>query len=113
MKVDKKADTKVDTKVDNKADTKMDTRLQQEKKSVQAEKSAVTPQPPVMSAGPGTEGRRSKIKQRLALHCAKVGQKKKLKATNKARLKDKLQIIKQKMAEDENVWSSLQATKNK
>ena len=108
-----RVDTKMDTKMDGNMDSKVDSRLKEEEKSVPAENSAVTPRPPVMSPGPGTEGRRSKIKQRLALHCAKVGQKKKLKATNKARLKDKLQIIKQKMAEDENVWSSLQTTKNK
>ena len=81
---------RVDTNMDGKVDGKVDSRLKQEVKSV----SAVTPRPPVMSA-PETEGRRTKIKQTLALHCAKVGQKKKLKATNKARLKDKLQIIKQ------------------
>lgn len=80
---------------------------------VPPDSSSVSPLRPVLSSSPGTDGRKSKIKQRLALHCEKVGRKKKLKATNKARLKDKLQIIKQKMVEDEHVWSSLQSTKNK
>ena len=60
-----------------------------------------------------TEGKKSKIKETLALHCAKVGHKRKLKQTNKQRLKDKLQIIKQKMVEDEDVWSSLKSTNKK
>ena len=116
-KVDTKEDTKVDTKmgtkVDTKEDTKMDSRPKQDEKCVSPEGPAVSLRPLVLSAGPGTAARRSRIKQRLALHCEKVGNKKKLKATNKARLKDKLQIIKQKMVEDEHIWSSLQSTKNK
>ena len=118
-KVESRAESRVKSRAESRVESRMESRvesrvesgvslhLKQDEKSVPQESCAVTP------PGPGTEGRRSKMKQRLALHCEKVGQKKKLKATNKARLKDKLQIIKQKMAEDENVWSSLQSTKNK
>ena len=102
-----RVDTRVESRVESGVESVVSLHLKQDEKSVPPESCAVTP------PGPGTEGRRSKMKQRLALHCEKVGQKKKLKATNKARLKDKLQIIKQKLAEDENVWSSLQSTKNK
>lgn len=113
VRVHTNVDTKVDTRAETKADSKEDDRLKQDEKLVPPDSSSVSPLRPVLSSSPGTDGRKSKIKQRLALHCEKVGKKKKLKATNKARLKDKLQIIKQKMVEDEHVWSSLQSTKNK
>ena len=110
-KVESRAESRVKSRAESRVESRVESgvslHLKQDEKSVPPESCAVTP------PGPGTEGRRSKMKQRLALHCEKVGQKKKLKATNKARLKDKLQIIKQKLAEDENVWSSLQSTKNK
>ena len=82
-------------------DLRVDTRLKEENSSVSS---------PSHSASDGT---RSKIKQTLALHCAKVGNKRKLKQTNKQRLKDKLQIIKQKMVEDEHVWQGLHSTDKK
>jgi len=107
VRVDTRVESRVESRAESRVESGVSLHLKQDEKSVPPESCAVTP------PGPGTEGRRSKMKQRLALHCEKVGQKKKLKATNKARLKDKLQIIKQKMAEDENVWSSLQSTKNK
>lgn len=82
-------------------DLRVDTKLKEESSS--------GPSP----AGDTGEGKNSKIKQTLALHCAKVGHKRKLKQTNKQRLKDKLQIIKQKMVEDEDVWSKIQSTNKK
>ena len=51
------------------------------------------------------------VKQTLALHCHRVGSEREEKNTNKVvvakRLKDKLQILKQKMAEDESTFSSI------
>ena len=76
------------------------------------------PPPPVLevaaSVAPSSSGRgRSRVKQTLALHCHKVETQRTLKQTNKGvvtrRLKDKLQILKQKLAEDENTLSDIKS----
>ena len=74
------------------------------------------PPPPVTpssSSGQGGGRGRSRVKQTLALHCHKVETQRTLKQTNKGvvtrRLKDKLQILKQKLAEDENTLSDIKS----
>ena len=80
------------------------------------------PPPPVLevaasvapsSGGQGGGRGRSRVKQTLALHCHKVETQRTLKQTNKGvvtrRLKDKLQILKQKLAEDENTLSDIKS----
>ena len=80
------------------------------------------PPPPVLevaaSVAPSSSGQgggrgRSRVKQTLALHCHKVETQRTLKQTNKGvvtrRLKDKLQILKQKLAEDENTLSDIKS----
>lgn len=51
------------------------------------------------------------VKQTLAMHCHRVGNEREEKSTNKGvvakRLKDKLQILKQKMAEDAGTFSAI------
>ena len=68
---------------------------------------------PSSSSGQGGGRGRSRVKQTLALHCHKVETQRTLKQTNKGvvtrRLKDKLQILKQKLAEDENTLSDIKS----
>ena len=69
-------------------------------------------------AGPASGGKaRNKtsgnVKATLAQHCRKVGTERSIKANNKGvvarRLKDKLKILKEKLAEDENTLSDIKS----
>ena len=55
----------------------------------------------------------SDVKATLAKHCRKVGTQRSIKAKNKGvvarRLKDKLKILKEKLAEDENTLSDIKS----
>ena len=71
------------------------------------EKLTTAPSPVFVRLTPTSEN----VKQTLALHCHRVGNEREEKTNNKGvvakRLKDKLQILKQKMAEDAGTFSTL------
>ena len=115
-------DLRVDTRI--KSDLRVDTRIKDDShtqsktqsKIVKPERPQAAPQALVavpVSGEKGKAGASGSVKATLAKHCRKVGTQRSIKASNKGvvarRLKDKLQILKQKLAEDENTLSDIKS----
>ena len=113
-------DLRVDTRI--KSDLRVDTRIRDDSqtqsktqsKIVKPEGLQAAPQALVAAPVSGGKGKASgSVKATLAKHCRKVGTQRSIKASNKGvvarRLKDKLQILKQKLAEDENTLSDIKS----
>ena len=105
-------------------DLRVDTRIKNDSHSSKTA-SRECPQPPAPVQAPasvtarpvsGEKGKPrlpSDVKATLAKHCRKVGTQRSIKAKNKGvvarRLKDKLKILKEKLAEDENTLSDIKS----
>ena len=107
-----KSDLRVDTRIKDDSQTQIKT----QSKIVKPERLRAAPQALVaapVSGGKGKAGASGSVKATLAKHCRKVGTQRSIKASNKGvvarRLKDKLQILKQKLAEDENTLSDIKS----
>ena len=105
-------------------DLRVDTRIKNDSQSSKIQTAeCVQPHPTASAsviavAGPASGGKaRTKtsgnVKATLAQHCRKVGTERSIKANNKGvvarRLKDKLKILKEKLAEDENTLSDIKS----
>ena len=101
-------------------DLRVDTRIKNDSQSSKNPNTECPQAPvsaPVMAkAGPASGGKgktSGNVKATLAQHCRKVGTQRSIKANNKGvvarRLKDKLKILKEKLAEDENTLSDIKS----
>ena len=103
-------DLRVNTRIKDDSQTQSQT----QSKIVKPERLQAAPQALVAAPVSGGKGKASgSVKATLAKHCRKVGTQRSIKASNKGvvarRLKDKLQILKQKLAEDENTLSDIKS----
>lgn len=89
-------------------DLRVDTRIKEEEKKKDPSVIIEVSIPQIPLTGESVVvAKKSNVKHTLALHCQKVGNDRTIKKTNKGvvarRLKDKLQLLKQKLAEDETI----------
>lgn len=94
-------------------DLRVDTRIKEEENKQDPSVVSEVSVSQATSAGPSVVAKKTSVKHTLALHCQKVGNERTIKKTNKGvvarRLKDKLQILKQKLAEDETTLSDIKS----